>query len=367
MRIGDVGSKINTTPVEGKIGRKKVVEPKRAAGSPEVEAQPSPSGPGQELFVSSDMATMLEDIERNYPGTIKGKVKVEPPVSFMAPVTSGTSSDNTSRIEQSQDTVKTEGHRSTEGARHALLGGHLVFEAGEIMAQGASSEVEAVASEVNRQVSGHVVNHAHKLSHHLHKAHHLHYKPSIGFNPTDLAADATQLSTTMAGALAAGAVGSVAVGAAMTYFGVKELKHGIKKKDSDAMLEGTGAILVGARSGLAAASMANMVTQSPVLHAVAGVAHSVVAPLGVAHGAIDTFLGAKDLYQGGLKPLVKGEELDKDRSVRGALGVGLGVSLMASAVGGGIPAVAAALVFLGGKIAYRAYEARVENSKGEAA
>lgn len=89
----------------------------------------------------------------------------------------------------------------------------------------------------------------------------------------------------------------------------------------------------------------HLIHGSEVLTTLAGVAKSALTPLGVVHGVIDAGIGAKQIYDG-----VKSE--DTAKVTKGSLGVGLGVSLFAAAIGGGIPAIVAAGVFLTGKVVH---------------
>ncbi|MBI2264124.1 MAG: hypothetical protein HYU64_02960 [Armatimonadetes bacterium] len=60
-------------------------------------------------------------------------------------------------------------------------------------------------------------------------------------------------------------------------------------------------------------------------------------------------MGSKKLYDGI-------HEKDKDKVVTGSMGIGMGLSLAAAALGGGVPAVVAAALFLGGKVLYQERE-----------
>jgi hypothetical protein len=165
----------------------------------------------------------------------------------------------------------------------------------------------------------------------------------------------------MAGLTGALSAGSGVLGAVMLHVGVKGIKHGLKEKNAEHTIEGVNSTIVGTRSLAAGASMAgHLVHGSEVITTIAGVAKSALTPLGVVHGAIDAGLGAKQVYDG-----VKAK--DSGKITKGTLGIGLGASLIGAAVGGGIPAIVAAGVFLTGKIVHGIRERKAHAHEQEQA
>jgi len=145
----------------------------------------------------------------------------------------------------------------------------------------------------------------------------------------------------------------------MTIVGAKHLRHGIKDHNKEQMLEGTGALILGAKSNLAALSLGGTLAHGGALATAAHVAHAALAPLGVIHGAIDTVVGTKRIIDG-----VKTG--DRSKVVSGGLSIGVGVSLAAAAVTGGLPALVVAGAFLGGKVLYQHLQNRKERAVDEA-
>ncbi|MBI3924544.1 MAG: hypothetical protein HY319_03315 [Armatimonadetes bacterium] len=364
------------------------------------EVQPEP----RERFVSSDMAQMLEDIERNYPGTLQPPAADESKPAQAPPRREPISAEfaemlaNIERAEQQALVGETKDsgpppaapdnapvilvvleepprqahgpEKKGEAAEQGLVGCHLGIECGELVfsdvvhaaqyvatgtgGHGPAAEAATHAAEGDLTPAlGKVVSHANKEIGHA--------AGGGDHGASDALGHTAEASGLMTGAVVAGVVGSVAVGAALTVLGTRQLKQGIEEKNPEAIMEGSGAIIVGARSGLTAASLADIVTNSPAIDALASVAHVALAPLGVAHGALDVAMGAKDIYDGAIKPLTNGGEVHKHETIKGSLGVGLGVSLIATALGGGLPALGVALVFLGGKIGHRIYVSRHAN------
>ncbi len=157
---------------------------------------------------------------------------------------------------------------------------------------------------------------------------------------------AARTGLSSAGAVAASALGAAsgALGLVLLNLGARDVKAGIEHHDWAHTVEGVGSLIVGTRSLAAgAATVSHLLPHSLFVTKTGGLAAELVGPLGLAHGAIDAGLGVNDIVQG-----IKAE--DPSRITKGALGIGMGASLMAAAAGGGIPALASAGVFLAGKV-----------------
>ena len=152
---------------------------------------------------------------------------------------------------------------------------------------------------------------------------------------------AHHLSTGLEVALGVGAAGAGILAVPITINGVKELKAGIKEKDTDKILEGVGNLAVGARSAGTAAVMGGMLTTSEVVTQVAGVAAQTLTPLGIVHAGVDTVLGVRDITKG--------------KVTEGVLKIGTGAAIGAAAIIGGLPLTIAALGMLGVKTGHKIY------------
>lgn len=162
---------------------------------------------------------------------------------------------------------------------------------------------------------------------------------------------AHHLSTAMEVALGVGTVGAGLLAVPLTLNGVKELKHGIKEKSTEKILEGVGGIAVGTRSAATAAVMGGMLTTSEVVGQVAGVAASTLTPLGLVHAGVDAVLGVRDLTKG--------------KTTEGLLKIGTGAAIGAAAVIGGLPLTLAAIGMLGVKVGHKIYS-KVQQNKAAA-
>lgn len=245
---------------------------------------------------------------------------------------------------------------------HGLLGGHLGLEGGEHVAHGL----------------------AHAKHEGLHQAHDLaqtkvealhHAQEAASLKATaasessgevvNLAVTGGQQAghalsgwlTALTGTLAAG---SGVLGVVLLKTGIQGAREGIRHKDSLHTIEGVNTAVVGTRSLAAATTMTgHLFHGSEILTAAAGIAKSTLTPLGVFHGAVDAGIGVKQVYDG-----VKAG--DTGKITKGGLGVGLGVSLVAAAVGGGIPALVGAGIFLTGKVVHGLHQRRAaQQSSGE--
>ncbi|ODT63971.1 hypothetical protein ABS71_13745 [bacterium SCN 62-11] len=157
---------------------------------------------------------------------------------------------------------------------------------------------------------------------------------------------AAHTGMTATATVAASALGAAsgALGLVLLNLGARDVKEGIEHRDWAHTVEGVGSLIVGTRSVAAGVATAGHLLPHTLLVTETGaLAAKLVGPLGLVHGAIDAGLGVNDIVQG-----VKGE--NKGLITKGALGVGMGASLMAAAAGGGIPALASAGLFLAGKV-----------------
>lgn len=143
-------------------------------------------------------------------------------------------------------------------------------------------------------------------------------------------------------------VASSGLGVVLLKNGVEDLKEGLEHRDWRHSLEGVGSLIVGTRSLAAGTVMASHLLPNLRFAAEgAALAGKALMPLGLVHGAIDAGLGLKDIVAG-----IQGE--DRHLITQGALGVGVGASLMTAAAGGGLPALATAGLFLGAKVWHEA-------------
>lgn len=250
------------------------------------------------------------------------------------------------------------GHGHGHGFKEdALLGGHIGTEILEKIghkAHHAASHVSEAAGHGAAKVVGHGATEA--AGHGASKA----ASEAVGHGTAKAAAHGAQahevaghalavgkstahhLSAGLEVALGVGAVGAGLLAVPITINGVKELKAGIKEKDTDKILEGVGNLAVGARSAGTAAVMTGMLTTSEVVTQVAGVAAQTLTPLGIVHAGVDTVLGVRDLTKG--------------KVTEGLLKIGTGVAIGAAAIVGGIPLTVAALGMLGVKTGHKIYQ-----------
>lgn len=194
---------------------------------------------------------------------------------------------------------------------HHWLGGHLSLESFEHWLH-AKSEVVGLKADAVDTAIGHVAH-------------------------TGMSTASTIAASTLGAA-------SGALGLVLLNLGARDVKEGIEHRDWAHTVEGVGSLIVGTRSLAAgAATVGHLLPHTLLLTETAGLAGKLVGPLGLVHGAIDAGLGVNQVVQG-----IRGE--DKTLITKGALGIGMGASLMAAAAGGGIPALASAGLFLAGKV-----------------
>lgn len=164
-----------------------------------------------------------------------------------------------------------------------------------------------------------------------------------------LAVEGAEMAHVLAGALVGGVVGNGLVGVGMTALGIDQIAQGVHEKSALEVVEGVGTTLLGARSGLAAlAAGGESLGWHHATSLVEG-AHGLLEPLGIAHGAIEVGVGGYTLSKGI-------REGDRDTIVEGIMGIGLGSSVVAASMGGGLPAVVAAAAFLTGKTIYSQHD-----------
>lgn len=310
----------------------------------------------EDRYLSPDMAQMLDDIA-NAEAMLKAAAtapRAAEPAVAPAPVVAGTDLPTAVAAHAVHDA---HGHHAHEKKANRMTAGHLGLEAGEMSAKNAgvlgesaghsaahgpahaAAEVKGAVAHGAMEAKGAVAHGAAEA-----KAH------GASEAASGLAEAAEASSVLTAGLLVGGAVGSAVIGVGMGLLGAHQIKEGLKTQDRELVLEGTGATILGARSGLAAVSLAGH-SADGLLGAMAHGAHAMLAPLGVVHGAIDAGLGVRKVVQG-----VK--EGDNRKITLGTLTTGFGVALVASAIGGGIPAVAAAGAFLAAKVGTQIWHKR---------
>ena len=145
----------------------------------------------------------------------------------------------------------------------------------------------------------------------------------------------------------AGYIGSGVVGAYFLPKGIKNMATAIKTKNTLEGIEAGGEIALGTAGILNFGKFASHFAGCSVQAAmnsplVAGIASG----LGVVHGAADIIVGGKQIYDG-----IKIK--DKTKIFSGSFDVGIGVSIGAIALGGGIPAAVGLGVAFLGKTVYK--------------
>lgn len=349
----------------------------------------------------SDMAQMMEDLQNNgvlpqaetVSPQIEKKPLREPNSDYMSMMVDSVQSDKTlgsgsvhiavnsngsiALLDDSQffpsieqPTVSTpqeqksvdHGHQQAQGHDHGhnkhslkedgLLGGHMATEIVEKIGHSAHEAASHGAGHVTTEAVGHgaakIAAHGSDAAHHaVEVAQHGVETVSETANATSaLAENAHHLSAGLEIALGVGTLGAGILAVPLTINGVKELKHGIKEKDTEKILEGVGGIAVGTRSAATAAVLGGMMTTSEVVGQIAGVAAQTLTPLGVLHGAVDAVTGGMDVYHG--------------KTTKGLIKIGTGVAIGAAAVIGGLPLTVAALGMLGIKVGHKIYTSSQE-------
>lgn len=153
----------------------------------------------------------------------------------------------------------------------------------------------------------------------------------------------------MGGALASWAsvvaTGNAALAVGLAVAGVGHLKHGLKHRDAESVLEGTGSLFLSAKSGLETfASLAEgLAPAGGALASAGGAMENVIPVFGITHGLLDAGAGAAAVRDG-LR------EKDRMRVLDGILGVGIGLSHTVASLGAGIPALVVAGGFLAAKM-----------------
>lgn len=155
--------------------------------------------------------------------------------------------------------------------------------------------------------------------------------------------EAAETTHILAGTAVGGAMGSAIVSAGTSALGVSQIYEGVRDSSGEKVVEGVGGLIIGAKSGIEALSLGaehGLGIMQPLAHEADGV----LTGLGVAHGAVELGLGAYHI--------TKGVQSGSLREVSaGAVTVGLGASVCAASLGGGLPAVVASGLFLAGRIA----------------
>lgn len=155
--------------------------------------------------------------------------------------------------------------------------------------------------------------------------------------------EAGEMANVLTGAAIGGLVGATVVSVGMLGLGVSHIVDGVRARCGEQIMEGVGALLLGARSGLDALQIGS--AHHSALHVTARSLHPAIAVLGVAHGGAETLLGVKRVIDGV-------RHHDRAQVVAGGLTIGLGTSICAASLGAGPPAILAAGAFLFGRIAF---------------
>lgn len=357
---------------------------------PVTPQQPKPVAPVEpkERFVSSEMAQMLDNMERAGVLPVKSEVTPAPEPQRREP--QGEMAQMLENIQRAEETfaaanlsglqakaapgqnaavptslvmLEEPAHHEDHGHGHPPvhnkeMAGHIGLKFGEKALHGAEAKLAHGASEAASAKATHATSEAVSA-----KAAHAGGEAAAAkatHGASELASNAADIGATLAIAAGVGAAASGALGVVMLHSGLKEIKEGLKHKDTEHTLEGIGSTVVGVRSGAAAVTLAGMAAHgSEVLTTLASGAQVLLAPLGVLHGAIDITVGSKQLYEG-----VK--EGDNDKKIKGGLNVGMGLALGGAALGGGIPALVVAGVILGGKIVHGIAQKRAAAAEQQA-
>lgn len=200
--------------------------------------------------------------------------------------------------------------------------------------------VEKFAAPPAPQHQAHAKAH-HKPHHHAHHAMH----------GAHIVLESLEIAGALGAGMIGGAIGASVVTAGLGAVGIDHVRHGIKDHDKESLTEGTGSLILAARSGLTALTFLGGHLEQGFFAEAVHAAHVAVPVLGIAHGVLDMGMGVNDVAHG-----IKSH--NTHRVVRGGLGVGMGASLMVAAVGGGIPAMITAGAFLAGKIVVHELEDR---------
>ncbi len=304
------------------------------AGTPTPARKPEEEDIAQpgDRYMSSDIAQMVEDIRRCEESAINGQhdntitaviPQVEASGSPVAPMEEAPEASH-SHTEEGEG----QNHR---GVSRALTGLHLGIEAAE------SGGLLIQTAETGAHGAESITHAAHTAA--IASQHGEALSPA-----SDMVQGSSCLGSSVSASLIAGVVGSSLVAAGMTALGVHTISEGVRSKDGEKVLEGTGETFLGAKSAAAALSMAGHGAEGALATA-AHLAHAALMPLGLAHGAIDVTLGGKKIAH-----WIKHH--DRSALIEGCLEVGQGIAIAAAAVGGGLPAIAIASAFLGGKMIY---------------
>jgi hypothetical protein len=155
-------------------------------------------------------------------------------------------------------------------------------------------------------------------------------------------------TTGIASALAS--VGCAAAGVYCAIEGTTDLIRSIKENDKIGIAESIGHLCLAGESAVeTSGTLASLGSISKFIGpmAVAAINSPVAAALGsafgAAHGAVEVFLGGREVYQG-----IKAK--DDKQILKGALSMGLGAAVVIVAVTGGLPAALAIGAFFGAEM-----------------
>lgn len=226
-------------------------------------------------------------------------------------------------------------HEEHDHKGNGMLGGHLGLEGGHHLTKylsEARAGLLAIKANTNQAASDGLDTALNKVS-------------PMTCSPHEAAAHVA-MSTGLQAATAAVGGASGILGLMLLKSGIEDVAHAIQHKEIEHGIEGANAALVGTRSVAAGiATAGHLIHSSAFITQAATIASSTLTPLGVIHGSIDAGLGVKDVVQG-----IRHD--DAYQIGKGVLSVGLGSSLVAAAVGAGLPAILVAGAFLIGKVVH---------------
>lgn len=295
----------------------------------------------EDRYLSPDMAQMLDDLA-NAEALMKAAAAPAKPAAAAAPAPVVAGTDVPTAV-AAHAAKHAHGHHK---AANRMTAGHLGLEAGEVSAKSAGMLGESAGHAAAHGPAHAAVEAKAAVAHGAVEA-----KAHAASEVTSGLAEAAEATSALtAGLLIGGVIGSTVIGVGMGLLGARQIRQGVQQKDKELVLEGAGDAILGARSGLAAVSLAGH-SADGLLGAAAHGAHALLMPLGVVHGAIDAGLGVRKVVQG-----VK--EGDRRKITLGTLGTGFGVALIASAAGAGLPAIVAAGAFLAAKVGTQIWQGR---------
>ena len=286
-----------------RIGTNPAPSPTRPAPA----QRPGDPAPPKDRFVSPDMAQMLEDLQQ-----AEARQRLASVMAQAAPEKAAPAQPEAQPAEPGKDRPEADFEalkHSWEKRATLLTAGTVAVEAGELLAEEAGFLGEA----------------------------------ELAVGAAGVPAHGELLS---AGVTAGLAVGSALIAVNGLSLGATQIREGLEAKDKPLVIEGVGTTLVGLSGGASAISLAGH-GAGGALGTVASGAGALVAPLEFVHGGLEAGLGIYGAVQGA-------QAKDGQKVTAGLLQTGMGAAVMASALGGGLPAVATAGAFLAAQVIHEA-------------